>query len=230
MGKIVKVLTAYSELDTGIAQKSENFVGTNYNEDMLVGDMMEKVADNLNCTRAFKSKEKGLQCFLVSEPREDFDDDYKIICDVKTIIVLSDDIIAGKEMELFRDKPWVDRVNELLGEAGLKEQIIEETNALIDEINRKNEGISVTVLDSNEDGHLPDWDYHNGKYLVAVDTDREYRDFPMMHWKDVSVHIDHMTEETFDLCYDVECEDTDMIRLLLKQSKEKSDAKREREE
>lgn len=227
MGKIVKVLTAYSELNTGIAQKSENFVGTNDNEDMLVNDMYDKVSDSLYCTRAFKSKEKGLQCFVVSEPLKDFDDDYKITCEVKTIIVLRDDIIAGKEMELFEDKPWVDRVNELLGEAGLKEQIIEENNALIDEVNRRSEGISFTVLDSNEDGCLPEWGYNNGKYLVAVNTDSEYRDYYPMHWKDASVHLDHITEETFGMYYDTEIEDTDIIRLLLKQSKERNNVERE---
>ena len=153
-----------------------------------------------------------MQCFVVSEPREDLDDDYKINCEVKTIIVLSDDIIelfgdkpwviAEKEMELFGDKPWVDRIDELLGEAGLKEQIIEENNALIDEVNRRSEGISFTVLDSDADGHIPEWDYNDGKYMVAVDTDSKYRDHYPMHWKDVNLHLDHITEETFGMYYD----------------------------
>lgn len=223
MGKKVTILTAYSELNTGIVQKSENFVGTNYNEDMLVKDMLEKVSDSLDLTRAFKSKENGLQCFVVSEPKDDYDNDYKINCEVRAIIVLRDDILEGKRMELF-DTPWIDRINELLGEAGLKEQIIEETNALIDEINRRSEGISVTVLDSDEDYQLPEWDYSHGKYLVAVDKGK---DRPMMHWKDVNLHVDHVTEESFGMYYDAEYEDADVVRLLLKQSKEKNDVERE---
>lgn len=216
--KVRRVLTDFLELDTGIAQKSENFVGTGSNEEMLVGDMMRKVSDSLYLTRAFKSKEKGLQCFVVSNPVEDYDNDYKIKCCIEVTIVLKDDMLTGKKM-----KPVIDDLNGLIGEAGLKEQIVKETNALIDEINRKSEGITVTVLDSDEDGHLPEWDYNDGKYLVAVERGK---DRPMMHWKDVSVHVDHITEETLEM-YGPRYEDASEIKFLLKQSKEKSDAERE---
>ena len=161
-----------------------------------------------------------MQCFVVSEAREDFDGDYKINCEVKTIIVLRDDIIAGKETKLFGDKPWVDRIDELLGEAGLKEQIIEENNALIDEVNRRSEGISFTVLDSDGDGHLPEWDYNDGKYMVAVDNEGEHRNHLLLHWKDASLHLDHITEETLGMYYDggPHYENKLSIEYLLKES------------
>lgn len=216
--KVRRVLTDFLELDTGIAQKSENFIGTGSNEEMLVSDMMRKVSDSLYLTRAFKSKEKGLQCFVVSNPLEDYDNDYKIKCQIEVTIVLKDDMLTGKKM-----KPVIDDLNGLIGEAGLKEQIVKETNAFIDEINRRSEGITVTVLDSDEDGHLPEWDYNDGKYLVAVDRGK---DRPMMHWKDVSVHVDHIAEETLEM-YGPRYEDASEIKFLLKQSKEKDNAERE---
>lgn len=212
MDEKVKVLTLGSELDTGLAQKSENFVGTSINEEMLIKDMKRKTSD-LYLTRAFKSKEKGLQCFIVSNPVEDYDNDYKVNCNIEVKIVLKDDVLTGKKL-----KSWIDKLDELFGEAGLKEQIIEETNAFIDELNRRSEGKSFTVLDVNEDGYLPDWNYNNGKYLVAVDNDREYRDLPMMHWKDESVHIDHITEETLGMYYDVRYENPLKVEYLLKES------------
>lgn len=214
MDEKVKVLTMESELNTGMAQKSENFVGTGSNEEMLVSDMMRKVPDSWYCTRAFKSKEKDLQCFIVSNPVEDYDNDYKINCRIEVIIVLKDDVLKDKEM-----KPilGIDDLNELLGEAGLKEQIIEETNAFIDELNRRSEGISFTVLDSDADGHLPEWNYNDGKYMVAVDNEGEYRDHLLLDWKDVNLHIDHITEETLEI-YDPHYENELKIEYLLKES------------
>lgn len=217
MDKKVKVITMESELNTGMAQKSENFVGTGSNEEMLVRDMLEKVADNLNCTRAFKSKEKDLQCLIVSDPVEDYDYDYKINCRIEVTIVLKDDMLNDKEMNSILG---IDDLNELLGETGLKEQIIEETNAFIDELNRRSEGISFTVLDSDADGHLPEWDYNDGKYMVAVDNEGEHRDHLLLNWKDVNLHIDHITEEE-TLEYEIyvpRYESESKIEYLLKES------------
>lgn len=228
MGKKVMVLKAFLDLDTGIAQKGENFVGTEEHENKLIDDMKDKVEDNLCLTRAFKSKEKGLQCFLVSEPLlklpyslyED-NNDYKINCSIEVTIVLKDDMLKGKIFE--PDEP------ELLGEAGFKEQIIEETNAFIDELNRRSEGITVTVLDSDAYGHIPKWDYNDGKYMVAVDNDSEHRKHLLLDWKDVSLHIDHITEETLGMGLDdgPVFEDELVLKYLLKQSKEKDNVERE---
>ncbi len=225
MDEKIKVLSVNLELDTGIVQKSDNFVGTTEHEDKLVDDMKDKVEDNLYLTRAFKSKEKGIQCFVVSEPIGDCNNDYKVNCSIEVKIVLKDDMLKGKEKLL-----KIDDINELIGEAGLKEQIIEETNAFIDELNRRSEGKSFTVLDVNEDGYLPDWDYNNGKYLVAVDNDWEYRDHPPMHWKDESVHIDHITEETLGMYYDSYYENSLTVEYLLKESeKDKMQAKNKKD-
>lgn len=217
MDEKVKVITMESELNTGMAQKSENFVGTGSNEERLVNDMMRKVPDSWYCTRAFKSKEKDLQCFIVSDPVEDYDYDYKINCRIEVTIVLKDDMLNDKEMNSILG---IDDLNELLGETGLKEQIIEETNAFIDELNRRSEGISFTVLDSDADGHLPEWDYNDGKYMVAVDNEGEHRDHLLLNWKDVNLHIDHITEEE-TLEYEIyvpRYESESKIEYLLKES------------